>query len=149
MLLQSETSALDDRISESRGVRNAGGISLGACQQNRVQANRLTPQRRSWLMSRVRGKNTTPEIRTRKIAHALGLRFRIHRQDLPGKPDIVFPRRRLALFVHGCFWHRHPGCRKATAPSSKFWATKFSRNIRRDALVATELKALGWRVAVI
>lgn len=111
--------------------------------------DRLTPQRRSWLMSRVRGKNTSPEIRVRRCAHALGFRFRIHRRDLPGKPDLVFPKRRLALFVHGCFWHRHPGCPKATAPSSKYWATKFKSNVKRDARVATELKALGWRVAII
>lgn len=111
--------------------------------------DRLTPQRRSWLMSRVRGKNTSPEIRVRRCAHALGLRFRIHRADLPGKPDLVFPKRRLALFVHGCFWHRHPGCRKATRPSSKYWATKFKLNVKRDTRVLAELKALGWRIAII
>lgn len=111
--------------------------------------DRLTPQRRSWLMSRVRGKNTTPEIRVRKCAHALGLRFRIHRADLPGKPDIVFPKRKLAVFVHGCYWHRHPGCRKATAPSSKFWTLKFRLNVKRDIKVKAALKKLGWHVAII
>jgi DNA mismatch endonuclease (patch repair protein) len=111
--------------------------------------DRLTARRRSWLMSRVRGKNTTPEIRVRKCAHALGFRFRIHCDDLPGKPDVVFPKRKLALFVHGCYWHRHPGCRKATAPSSKFWAAKFAYNVKRDAQVTSALKALGWRVAII
>jgi DNA mismatch endonuclease (patch repair protein) len=111
--------------------------------------DRLTPQRRSWLMSRVRGKNTGPEIRVRKCAHALGLRFRIHRNDLPGKPDIVFPRRKIALFVHGCFWHRHPGCRKATAPSSRFWAKKFAYNVKRDVRAKAALRKLGWKVAVI
>lgn len=92
--------------------------------------DRLTPERRSWLMSRVAGKNTTPELRVRRAAYALGLRFRLHRKDLPGKPDLVFPRRRLVVFVHGCFWHRHPGCRKATSPKSRteFWFGKFAAN---------------------
>src|ERR1700760_4179520 len=97
--------------------------------------DRLTRSRRSWLMSRVRGKNTLPEIRVRKAAHALGLRFRLHRADLAGKPDLVFPKRSLALFVHGCFWHRHPGCPKASAPSSDFWRKKFETNVARDARV--------------
>lgn len=111
--------------------------------------DRLTPQRRSWLMSRIGGKNTTPEIRVRKAAHALGLRFRLHRKELPGTPDIVFPKRRVVLFVHGCFWHRHPGCRKATAPSSEFWAKKFASNVQRDRRAAADLKKLGWRVVTI
>ena len=100
-------------------------------------------------MSRVGGKNTGPEIRVRKVAHALGLRFRLHRKDLPGTPDIIFPKYKTVLFVHGCYWHRHPGCRKATPPSSKFWATKFATNVARDARVASELKKLGWRVVKI
>lgn len=100
-------------------------------------------------MSRIGGKNTTPEVRVRKAAHALGLRFRLHLKELPGTPDIVFPKRRLALFVHGCFWHRHSGCRKATAPSSEFWAKKFALNVARDLRVASELKKLGWRVVTI
>jgi DNA mismatch endonuclease (patch repair protein) len=111
--------------------------------------DRLTPQRRSWLMSRVRGKNTTPELRVRRLAHSLGLRFRLHRRDLPGCPDIVLPRRRVALFVHGCFWHRHPGCPKNSPPSSPFWANKFASNVVRDARVAAQLKTLGWIVVVI
>lgn len=111
--------------------------------------DRLTPQRRSWLMSRVTGKNTSPELRVRKAAHALGLRFRLHPVSLPGKPDLVFPKREIALFVHGCFWHRHPGCRKATAPSSDFWREKFEKNVARDARVTSELKKLGWKVRVI
>lgn len=100
-------------------------------------------------MSRVGGKNTGPEVRVRKAAHALGLRFRLHRKELPGTPDIIFPKRRVALFVHGCYWHRHPGCRKATAPSSDFWANKFAMNVARDARVAAELKRHGWRVVTI
>lgn len=114
-------------------------------------ADRLTPERRSWLMSRVNGKNTGPEIRTRKAAHALGLRFRLHRSSLPGTPDLVFPKRRVALFVHGCFWHRHPGCSKASTPGtrSEYWEDKFKANVARDRRVSEMLKAAGWRVAIV
>jgi DNA mismatch endonuclease, patch repair protein len=111
--------------------------------------DRLTPARRSWLMSRVRGKNTAPELRVREVAHALGLRFRLHRVDLPGKPDLVFASRHLAVFVHGCYWHRHPGCPKASAPSSPFWAEKFASNVRRDRRTEKQLRSLGWNVVVI
>lgn len=113
--------------------------------------DRLTPERRSWLMSRVRGKNTNPEMRVRRVAHALGLRFRLHRRDLAGQPDLVFPKHRVVLFVHGCFWHRHPGCRKATDPKSReeYWQVKFSGNVKRDARVVEELEKLGWRVGTI
>jgi len=111
--------------------------------------DRLTPERRSWLMSRIGGKNTTPEVRVRRAAHRLGLRFRLHRRDLPGTPDLIFPRRRVALFVHGCYWHRHPDCPKASAPASKFWADKFASNTARDSRVSAELRKLGWKVTVI
>lgn len=111
--------------------------------------DRLTPAKRSWLMSRVRGKNTTPELRVRRASHALGLRFRLHRADLPGTPDLIFSSRRLVVFVHGCYWHRHRGCPKSTAPSSPFWAEKFASNIRRDRRVEKELRRLGWNVIVI
>lgn len=111
----------------------------------------ISPERRSWLMSRVKGKNTTPEMRVRKIAHAMGLRFRLHRKDLPGNPDIVFPKYRVAMFVHGCFWHRHEGCAKATIPKTRtaFWQEKFDRNVIRDKKAIAELKALGWNTLVI
>lgn len=113
--------------------------------------DRLTPERRSWLMSRVKSKNTTPELRVRKVAHALGLRFRLHRRDLPGKPDLVFPKYRTVIFVHGCFWHRHPGCPKASVPktSTEIWQAKFKRNVERDINNITQLSALGWHTAVI
>ena len=102
-------------------------------------------------MSRVASRNTSPEIRVRKTAHGMGLRFRLHRNDLPGKPDIVFARRRVALFVHGCFWHRHLGCRKASTPksSTEYWLAKFDANVSRDELVRKNLESLGWRVVVI
>lgn len=113
--------------------------------------DRLTPERRSWLMSRVKGKDTSPELRVRRAAHALGLRFRLHRRDLPGKPDLVFPKFRVAMFVHGCFWHRHEGCSKASVPKSRveFWKMKFDTNVVRDAKNAAELRTRGWRVANI
>lgn len=87
----------------------------------------------------------------RRTLHALGGRFRLHRADLPGRPDIVLPRHRLAIFVHGCFWHRHPGCRLSSTPKTRvaFWNEKFAANIARDARNAEALEAAGWRVATI
>lgn len=102
-------------------------------------------------MQSVSSKDTGPELIVRSAAHRLGLRFRLHRKDLPGKPDLVFPRYRIALFVHGCFWHRHKGCRKASMPKSNraFWSLKFDRNISRDRKNVLDLRRLGWRVVVI
>lgn len=113
--------------------------------------DRLTPEHRSWLMSRVRGKNTAPEMRVRRAAYKLGLRFRLHRADLPGKPDLVFPKYRVALFVHGCFWHRHPGCAKATTPKSRtqYWEEKFIANRKRDVDTAETLRKDGWKVVIV
>lgn len=113
--------------------------------------DRLSPERRSWLMSRIRSRNTSPEIRVRRAAHALGLRFRLYRRDLPGTPDLIFPKHRVALFVHGCFWHQHPGCPKASMPKTAVdaWQSKFARNIKRDAENTAILTELGWRVEVI
>ena len=102
-------------------------------------------------MSRVRSRNTTPELRVRRATHSLGLRFRLHRNDLPGKPDLVFPRWKVAVFVHGCFWHRHEGCKKATSPKSRenYWQPKFKGNVERDRRAVSELEALGWRTLTI
>ena len=113
--------------------------------------DRLTPERRSWLMSRVVSKNTSAEMRVRSAAHARGLRFRVHRKDLPGTPDLVFPRWRIAIFVHGCFWHRHGNCKKATTPKTRmdFWQEKFERNVARDQASLVALRAAGWRTEVI
>jgi len=114
-------------------------------------ADHISPEHRSWLMSRVKGKNTSPEIRVRRLAHGMGLRFRLHRKDLPGKPDLVFPRYGVALFVHGCFWHRHPSCPKASLPKTriKFWQSKFEKNVERDQRNIEEITALGWNALVL
>ena len=110
----------------------------------------LTPDQRSERMSRIRSQDTSPELALRRELHRLGLRFTLRNKKLPGKPDIVFPRHRAVVFVHGCFWHRHPGCNIATTPKSNtpFWQEKFNRNVARDARVVGELEALGWRVFV-
>lgn len=102
-------------------------------------------------MSRVKSKNTSPEMRVRHVAHALGLRFRLYRKDLPGKPDLVFPKHKVAVLVHGCFWHRHQGCSKASMPKSRigYWRRKFAANVRRDQAAEIELLRLGWRVLTI
>jgi DNA mismatch endonuclease (patch repair protein) len=112
--------------------------------------DRPSPER-SALMARVRGKDTTPELRVRRIAHALGLRFRLHCRSLPGQPDIVFPRHRKIILVHGCFWHRHEGCSKASVPKTRveFWQEKFSTNVARDARTHAALLDGGWDVCTI
>ncbi|WP_439849746.1 very short patch repair endonuclease [Pseudomonas syringae] len=106
---------------------------------------------RSRMMSGIRGKNTRPELLVRKFLHAHGFRFRLHRKDLPGNPDIVLPKLKTCIFVHGCFWHRHPGCRYATMPKTRpeFWAEKFSKNVARDAKSILALRQLGWRTIII
>ena len=108
-------------------------------------------RRRSEMMAGIKGRNTRPELVVRRIAHKLGLRFRLHQKDLPGRPDLVFPRYRLAVFVHGCFWHRHEGCRYAYTPKSRvaFWTEKFAENVARDRRNEEALRDLGWRVLVI
>ena len=108
-------------------------------------------KRRSENMSRIKGRDTAPELAVRRIAHGLGLRFRLHRKDLPGRPDLVFPKHRLAVFVHGCFWHRHDGCRYAYTPKSRiaFWTNKFAGNVARDQRKEEALRNLGWQVLVI
>lgn len=111
----------------------------------------LAPEQRSVLMSRIRGKDTKPEMTVRRIAHSLGYRFRVHRRDLPGNPDVVFPRLRKIVFVHGCYWHRHNGCRYAYVPKSntEFWKQKFDANVARDKHSVAKLEKLGWGVLII
>lgn len=103
------------------------------------------------MMSGIRGQNTKPEVAVRKLAHRLGYRFRLHRRDLPGTPDLVFPGRKKVVFVHGCFWHRHPGCRFAYNPKTRadFWNAKFDTNVARDVRVRSQLEELGWDVFVV
>src|SRR3546814_11416036 len=102
-------------------------------------------------MSRIRSSNTSPELALRRALHALGFRFRLHRKDLPGKPDIVLPRYRTVVFVHGCFWHRHAGCKVATTPKSNtgFWIEKFDRNVARDSRSRELLETQGWNVIIV
>ncbi|MEI9927836.1 MAG: DNA mismatch endonuclease Vsr [Sphingomonas sp.] len=116
-----------------------------------MSTDKLTPEARSALMAKVRSKDTAPEIRVRKAAHAMGLRFRLGRRDLPGSPDLVFPRHQLAVFVHGCFWHRHPDCRRASVPATRpdFWEVKFAKNVARDHAAETALHDQGWKTLVI
>lgn len=106
---------------------------------------------RSDIMARVRSKDTAPELAVRRALHATGLRFRLHRADLPGRPDIVLPRRKTAVFVHGCFWHSHPGCKRACVPATRqeYWVPKLRRNVERDRTATDALRAVGWRVIVI
>lgn len=103
------------------------------------------------MMSGIRGRDTGPEMRVRRLLHGRGYRFRLHRRDLPGSPDLVLPRHRVVVFVHGCFWHFHAGCRLAKVPGSRpdFWRTKLLGNRARDAVAIDALRADGWRVLVV
>jgi DNA mismatch endonuclease (patch repair protein) len=114
-------------------------------------ADHLTSEKRSRLMGRIRSKGSTPEMIVRRAAHALGYRFRLHRRDLPGTPDLVFPSRRKVVFVHGCWWHQHPGCKKATGSKTQtsFWAAKFARNVARDRYAEAALRNGGWDVLTV
>lgn len=106
---------------------------------------------RSRMMAGIRGRDTRPEIALRRALHARGLRYRLHSSALPGRPDLVLPRHRAVIFVHGCFWHRHPDCRYATTPATRaeFWTAKFEANVARDRRVEEALTAMGWRVGII
>ncbi|MCZ4290794.1 very short patch repair endonuclease [Hoeflea alexandrii] len=108
-------------------------------------------QTRSRMMSGIRGQNTKPEMQLRRALHIRGFRYRLHEKKLPGKPDLVFPKFGAIIFVHGCFWHRHEGCRFSTIPSTRkeFWQNKFRGNVARDHRNIEELVNAGWRVAVV
>jgi DNA mismatch endonuclease (patch repair protein) len=108
-------------------------------------------EKRSWIMSRVKGKDTSAEIRVRSLTHRLGYRFRLHRKDLPGKPDLVFPSKKKVIFVHGCFWHGHACARGARIPKANrdYWIEKIRKNVERDQKNHTLLNSLGWKVLVI
>ena len=113
--------------------------------------DRITKEHRSWNMSRIRSKDTLPEIRVRSFLHHAGFRFRLHDKKLPGSPDIILPKYRTVIFVHGCYWHRHPGCKLAYLPKSRieFWAEKFHLNIERDKKNKQLLADSGWNVLIV
>lgn len=113
--------------------------------------DRISKEHRSWNMSRIRGKDTTPELTVRSLLHRLGYRFRLHRKHLPGHPDIVLPKYQAVVFVHGCYWHRHKRCRLAYTPKThaNFWQRKFQENVERDKNAVKTLRQAGWRVLIV
>ena len=108
-------------------------------------------EQRSRNMSAIKSKNTKPEIKVRKVLHSMGYRFRLHRKNLPGSPDIVLPKYKTVIFVHGCFWHRHENCKYASTPKTRqeFWEAKFRENINRDKLNQENLSSKGWKIIVV
>lgn len=111
----------------------------------------FSPEKRSSIMRRVHSMDTSPEKKVRSLLHRLGFRFRLHRKDLPGRPDIVLPKHKTAIFVHGCFWHRHQGCKRATTPASRqnYWLPKFTRTVERDVRNSEELRRRGWNIIIV
>ena len=114
-------------------------------------SDKLTPEKRSWNMSRIKGKDTKIEVEVRKYLFSKGYRFRKNDKRYPGTPDIVLPKYHVAIFVHGCFWHRHEGCKDATTPKTRteFWLEKFDKNVKNDQIKQEKLRELGWKVIVI
>lgn len=114
-------------------------------------SDKLTPEKRSWNMSRIKGKDTKIEVEVRKYLFSKGYRFRKNDKRYPSKPDIVLPKYHVAIFVHGCFWHRHEGCKDATTPKTRteFWLEKFDKNVKNDQIKQEKLRELGWKVIVI
>ena len=119
--------------------------------QGYKMTDRITKEHRSWNMSRIRSKDTKTEKAVRSMLHNMGYRFRLHVKELAGKPDIVLPKYKTIIFIHGCYWHRHPGCKYAYTPKSRvtFWEKKFKENVRRDEKNQLDLKNLNWKVMVI
>jgi DNA mismatch endonuclease, patch repair protein len=132
---------------ERKGVRSRPDHLMS----RRRSTDTLSRAKRSALMSRVRSRNSAPEMQVRSALHGAGFRFRLHRRDLPGKPDIVLPKYRAVVLVHGCFWHQHRNCKKTTLPkqNASFWAKKLRSNVLRDRRVQRRLRDLGWRVIVV
>jgi DNA mismatch endonuclease, patch repair protein len=114
-------------------------------------ADVFSKEKRSWIMSRVRGRDTVPEILVRSLVHRMGFRFRVHRRDLPGNPDMVLPRHGKLIFVHGCFWHGHKSCPRSKRPTTntRFWNKKLDGNIKRDKRFRRKLRSMGWKVLVV
>lgn len=113
--------------------------------------DRISPLKRSWNMKRIKSKDTIPEIRVRSALHKLGFRYRIHYSRLPGRPDVVLPKYKIVIFIHGCFWHRHKKCIEASRPktNSEYWENKISGNVDRDKKFQSLLKKMGWRVITV
>lgn len=124
---------------------------MGRTRFRNKMVDTVSTEKRSRMMSGIRGKDTKPEMLVRRFLHGLGMRYRLHDRRLPGSPDLVFSRYRVVLFVHGCFWHRHRGCRYATTPASNsaFWEAKLDGNAQRDRLALNRLESLGWRAIVV
>ncbi|HZT26468.1 MAG TPA: very short patch repair endonuclease [Pseudolabrys sp.] len=137
------------KVQREGAAGNLPAVALPG-ETNSPQWDIMSPAKRSALMSRIRGRDTGPERVVRKLLHAMGYRFRLHARDLPGRPDIVLRSRRVAVFVHGCFWHRHD-CGLAYTPKTRreFWQRKFDDNVRRDRRTRGELEAAGWRVIIV
>jgi len=138
------------RVSQNSGpLREYSGLK--GFQNGVLMADIVAPKIRSRMMSGILGKNTKPEIAVRRALFAAGFRFRLHRRDLPGAPDVVLPGRRVAVFIHGCFWHQHMACRYAKLPSTnpEFWKAKLEGNSIRDRRNVEALLALGWRVLTV
>ncbi|WP_092224963.1 very short patch repair endonuclease [Desulforhopalus singaporensis] len=114
-------------------------------------ADHLSKDKRSWNMSRIRSKNTKPEMIVRSLLHRMGYRFRLHRRDLPGTPDIVLPKHKIVIFCHGCFWHQHLECKRAAKPKTNtdYWENKLLNNVKRFKINKRELETQGWRVIII
>jgi len=111
----------------------------------------FSKEKRSWIMSRVKGRDTKPEMLVRSFVHRMGFRFRVHRRDMPGNPDIVLPRHGKVIFVHGCFWHGHKRCARSKRPTTnkRFWNKKLDGNIERDKRFRRKLRRMGWKVLVV
>lgn len=126
-------------------------MHFSRCRRGTTLVDIVPPEKRSAMMSAIRGSNTKPEIIVRKELFAAGYRYRLQRRDLPGKPDVVMPSKKIAIFVHGCFWHHHQSCRFAKVPTTRteFWGEKLRTNAARDARCIAELHAMGWRVLVV
>jgi DNA mismatch endonuclease, patch repair protein len=131
--------------------RSRKSFTTSFTQPGFFRMDRLDKKRRSWNMGRIKGRDTAPEIAVRSLLHREGYRFRLNRKDLPGRPDIVLPGRNAVVFVHGCFWHRHCGCKFCYTPKSnkEFWQAKFAGNVERDRKNMQDLKKLGWHVIVV
>lgn len=127
------------------------GVVSESTATGNTQMDRLTAEQRSWNMSRIKGRDTQPERRVRSVLHRLGFRFSLRRRDLPGRPDVVLTRHGAAIFVHGCFWHRHKDCRNSVLPKTRqeFWLAKLNGNVERDKRNVTALKQLGWKVFTV